>query len=265
MSKKVIFCNCGAKLIGADRLEAISEYLKEAKYPFTSISDLCGCSVDRKGEIRDLFLGTDEVLIIACYPRAVRLLLENCGIDHRTMKFNYFNFREMKDYQIFAGISTFFIGEAEQEDSPKFKGDAEWPSWFPVIDYSRCNTCGQCADFCLFGVYEKIENKVIVVNPKGCKNNCPACGRICPQTAIIFPKYEHEGAIAGADTIDEVAEQQRQQDDINTILGGNIYKALEMRKAKRQSIIRSTAMQQAITEREKALAEKRNINVSKIQ
>ena len=44
--------------------------------------------------------------------------------------------------------------------------------------------------------------------------------------------------------------------DIDTILGSNIYKALEIRKAKRQSIIRSTAMQKAIAERENALAEK---------
>ena len=53
-----------------------------------------------------------------------------------------------------------------------------------------------------------------------------------------------------------MAEQQRQNHDIDTILGSNIYKALEMRKAKRQSIIRSTAMQKAIAERENALAEK---------
>ena len=257
MSKKVIFCNCGAKLIGSERLDGISEYLNLSKNAFAEISDLCGCSVDRKSETRDLFLEDDEVLIIACYPRAVRLLLENCGIDHQSRKFSYLNFREMKDYQIFAEISIFFIGETEKDEVTGFNSNAEWPSWFPMIDYSRCNTCGQCADFCLFAVYEKTDNKVVVVNPKGCKNNCPACGRICPQTAIVFPKYEHDGAIAGADTIDEIAEQQRQSHDIDTILGSNIYKALEMRKAKRQSIIRSSAMQQAIAEREKALAEKK--------
>ena len=45
---------------------------------------------------------------------------------------------------------------------------------------------------------------------------------------------------------------------MNSILSSNIYQALEMRKAKRQSIIRSTAMQQAIIERENALAAKNN-------
>ncbi|HEY3390453.1 MAG TPA: hypothetical protein VGK38_12815 [Prolixibacteraceae bacterium] len=256
MSKKVIFCNCGANLIGTDRLETISKYLRQNGHPFAEISDLCGCSVDRKDETRDLLLANEEVLIIACFPRAVKLLLKNCGIDPQSLKLDFINFRELNNEQIFAGISAYFEGKTERGGCTELQSHTEWPSWFPMIDYSRCNTCGQCADFCLFGVYEKIDNKVVVVNPKGCKNNCPACGRICPQTAIVFPKYEHAGAIAGAETIDEIAEQQRQQLDIDTILGSNIYQALEMRKAKRQSIIRSAAMQQAIAEREKALGEK---------
>jgi len=256
MSKKVIFCNCSADIIGADRLKTISEYLLQGGHPFAEISDLCGCSVDRKNETRDLMLSADEVLIIACYQRAVKLLLENCGIDHPNLKFSFLNFRELNNNEIYGAINAFFEGETGKGDHTLFTNTTDWPSWFPVIDYSRCNTCGQCADFCLFGVYEKHENKVVVVHPKGCKNNCPACGRICPQTAIVFPKYEHEGAISGADTIDEIVEHQRQSQDIETILGSNIYKALEMRKAKRLSIIRSTAMQKAMEEREMAKGEK---------
>lgn len=256
MSKKVIFCNCGADIIGADRLKSISEFLYQGGHPFAEISDLCGCSVDRKSETRDLMLSADEILLIACYSRAVKLLLENCGIDHENLKFNFLNFRELNNQQIESATIAFFEGEAGMGDHKLLSNTTDWPSWFPVIDYSRCNTCGQCADFCLFGVYEKRENKVVVVHPKGCKNNCPACGRICPQTAIVFPKYEHDGAIAGADTIDEIVEHQRQSQDIGTILGSNIYTALEMRKAKRLSIIRSAAMQKAMHEREVANGEK---------
>jgi NAD-dependent dihydropyrimidine dehydrogenase PreA subunit len=256
MAKKVIFCNCGAKLISAERLEGISSFIAQKGYPFTEISDLCGCSVDRKEETRNLFTPDDEFLIIACYPRGVKLLLENCGIDHQSLNLQYLNFREFTNDQIYEAIDSFCTGNSLINSGSKLTGSCEWPSWYPIIDYSRCNSCGQCSDFCLFGVYQKIDNKVVVVNPKGCKFNCPACARICPQIAIIFPKYEHGGAISGSDTIDEIAEQQRQNHDIDTILGSNIYKALEMRKAKRQSIIRSNAMQQAIVERERALAEK---------
>lgn len=256
MRKKVIFCNCGADFIAADRLKSISEFLERGGNPFAEISDLCGCSVDRKSETRDLMQSADDVLMIACYPRAVKLLLENCGIDPENLKFNFLNFRELNNQQIESAVIAFFEGETGTGDHKLFRNTTDWPSWYPVIDYTRCNTCGQCADFCLFGVYEKRDNKVVVVHPKGCKNNCPACGRICPQTAIVFPKYEHDGAIAGADTIDEIAEHQRQSQDIGTILGSNIYKALEMRKAKRQSIIRSAAMQKAMQERELASGEK---------
>ena len=144
-----------------------------------------------------------------------------------------------------------FVNE-EPSIQTEHVSDPEWPSWYPVIDYDRCTSCGQCADFCLFGVYEKQDGKVIVVNPKGCKNNCPACARICPHTAIIFPKYKMGGAISGSDSIDEAAELQRQQQDLKSILGSDIYKALEQRKAKRQSIIREEAMKKALEERDNA-------------
>jgi NAD-dependent dihydropyrimidine dehydrogenase PreA subunit len=256
MTRKAIFCHCGAKLLEPTRAAAISGYLQQAGHPFTEISDLCGTSVDRRSETRDLLLSADEILMIACFPRAVKLLLANCGIDPHSTNFIFVNFRAMSDSEIFAAIDSFFAGGGGGGESSVFQSHSEWPAWFPVIDYSRCSACGQCADFCLFGVYEKRDDKVVVVNPKECKNNCPACGRICPQTAIVFPKYEHAGAIAGAETIDEISEQQRQQIDIDTILGSNIYQALALRKAKRQSIIRTTAMQQAIAERDKALAGK---------
>ena len=256
MSKKVVFCNCQSKIIEESRLEAIAGYLHQVGHPFAEISDLCGCTVDRKAETHDLLLSADQVLILACYPRAIKLLLDHCGIDHQYLNFSYLNFRESDNTQLFEAIDSFFADDVQKKDVNQLKNPSAWPSWYPMIDYSRCNTCGQCADFCLFGVYEKIDNKIEVVNPKGCKNNCPACGRICPATAIVFPKYEHDGAIAGADTIDEMAEHKRQSMDIETILGSNIYKALEMRKAKRRSIISSASIQKALEEREKARSEK---------
>ena len=256
MGKKVVFCNCGAKLISDERLGEIAVFLNQAGIPFVQISDLCGCSVTQKKETHEIFGLEDEFLIIACYPRAVRLLLENCGVIYSTERFNHLNFRELENSSIFDKISVFLDGDAQKGVPSELHSNTEWPSWFPAIDYSRCTACGQCADFCLFGVYQKTDKRVIVTNPQGCKNNCPACGRICPQTAIVFPKYDQGGAISGADTIDEIAEQQRQKHDVDTILGSNIYKALEMRKAKRQSIIRSEAMRKAMEERDMAKNER---------
>jgi Pyruvate/2-oxoacid:ferredoxin oxidoreductase delta subunit len=71
--------------------------------------------------------------------------------------------------------------------------------WYPVVDGSRCVNCGHCLQFCLFGVYElDAEGKVVVADPDHCKPGCPACSRICPQSAIMFPLYERDAAIAGA-------------------------------------------------------------------
>ncbi len=73
------------------------------------------------------------------------------------------------------------------------------PRWYPVVDYARCIDCGHCVQFCLFGVYEQAEDgSILVANPDKCKPGCPACSRICPQGAIIFPHYRKDAAIAGA-------------------------------------------------------------------
>jgi Pyruvate/2-oxoacid:ferredoxin oxidoreductase delta subunit len=70
--------------------------------------------------------------------------------------------------------------------------------WYPVIDYSRCTNCMECIDFCLFGVYgvDKLD-RIMVENQDNCKRGCPACSRVCPEHAIMFPDYKSP-AIAGA-------------------------------------------------------------------
>jgi len=71
--------------------------------------------------------------------------------------------------------------------------------WYPVMDGSRCINCQHCLQFCLFGVYDlNADGQVEVHNPDQCKMGCPACARICPQSAIMFPLYEKDAAIAGA-------------------------------------------------------------------
>ncbi|GAB5405423.1 MAG: ferredoxin family protein [Aureliella sp.] len=70
--------------------------------------------------------------------------------------------------------------------------------WYPVIDFSRCTNCMECIDFCLFGVYgvDTVET-ILVEQPDNCRKGCPACSRVCPQNAIIFPQHKSP-AIAGA-------------------------------------------------------------------
>lgn len=70
--------------------------------------------------------------------------------------------------------------------------------WYPVIDYSRCTNCMECIDFCLFGVYGVDRGETILVEqPDNCRKGCPACSRVCPENAIMFPQHKTP-AIAGA-------------------------------------------------------------------
>jgi NAD-dependent dihydropyrimidine dehydrogenase PreA subunit len=94
--------------------------------------------------------------------------------------------------------------------------------WYPVIDYSRCTNCLECLDFCLFGVYgvDAME-RIITENQDQCKKGCPACSRVCPQQAIIFPEYK-SAAIAGGDT----GAVGGLKIDLSKLFGGDVGDAL---------------------------------------
>lgn len=82
--------------------------------------------------------------------------------------------------------------------SPHRIEEATARRWYPVIDYSRCTNCLECLDFCLFGVYGISGAETILVEqPDNCRKGCPACSRVCPENAIIFPQHKSP-AIAGS-------------------------------------------------------------------
>ncbi len=63
--------------------------------------------------------------------------------------------------------------------------------WYPVIDFGRCTNCLECIDFCLFGVYGiDGQETILVEQPDNCRQGCPACSRVCPENAIIFPQHK---------------------------------------------------------------------------
>jgi NAD-dependent dihydropyrimidine dehydrogenase PreA subunit len=110
-----------------------------------------------------------------------------------------------------------------------------WKPWFPVIDYSRCTNCMQCLSFCLFDVYGVSADRTIQVqNQSNCKTDCPACSRVCPAVAIMFPKYRHGPINGEAVTADDVR-REAMKVDISALLGGDIYSMLRDRSVKAKS------------------------------
>lgn len=105
--------------------------------------------------------------------------------------------------------------------------------WYPVIDYGRCNGCLECLNFCLFGVYDLDQaDRILVAEPDACRSGCPACSRICPASAIMFPPHR-DPAIAG----DHHSAPGELKLDLSQLFGG------------------STAAELAAAERDRALAE----------
>ena len=155
-----------------------------------------------------------------------------------------------------AGLDAAGIGalaeSAGQEMQAARSGD--WKPWFPVIDYDRCTNCMQCLSFCLFGVYGvDAGQKIQVQNNDNCKTNCPACSRVCPEAAIMFPKYK-AGPING-DTVSAAdLNREKMKIDISALLGGDVYSLLRERSEKAKSrFSKERDADKALKERQKCL------------
>lgn len=143
-----------------------------------------------------------------------------------------------------------------RQDKDEGFAPGSWTPWFPVIDFSRCTNCMQCLSFCLFDVYGVDEaGQITVRNEEKCKTSCPACSRVCPEVAILFPKYG-KGPINGAEVKAEDITAESMKVDISALLGGDIYAALKDRSQsakKRFSTERDES--KALLERKRCLKE----------
>ena len=61
--------------------------------------------------------------------------------------------------------------------------------WAPTIDYSKCNFCMECDNFCPHQVFERRESepRLVVKNPNNCVVFCRACAKTCGEDALSFP------------------------------------------------------------------------------
>ncbi len=185
---EVLVCECAiSHTIPQTVLDAVKEGLS-ARRGVWVVADLCGLAARRDPALLDATSNT-PLTIVACYPRAVRWLLRWAGVETvETTKI--WNMRTQDAVTILSGLPV--LGAEARDSMRQTEKLDDWTPWFPVIDYDRCVGCRQCLDFCLFGVYSPGQDRAVqVANPAGCKTGCPACARVCPHAAIVFPKYPH--------------------------------------------------------------------------
>jgi len=206
------------------------------------VEDLCAAVFTDATLLKSLKDRYSSVVLLACQPRAIRHLLIQQHIslsDYTTI-----NYRDKGHQWAVQQIETFIWvpGHAKVQ---RLTSSLNVPAWFPVIDHDRCTNCGNCARFCLFGVYRISEGKTAVEHPLNCKNNCPACARSCPSAAIIFPKIAEGGVISGSD--------EGQLQSQSGVDNRSLAERLADRSSLRSSILKKSVMEQAMNERDAAL------------
>lgn len=155
-----------------------------------------------------------------------------------------------------ADLSPVAVADLVEETVAAAVGtSARWKPWFPVIDYRRCTNCMQCLSFCLFDVYGvSADGRLQVQNSANCKTDCPACSRVCPEVAIVFPKYK-AGPINGEDVRAEDVRREAMKIDISSLLGGDVYSLLRDRSQRAKSRFSAERDDdRALKERQRCLA-----------
>lgn len=210
---------CQAGKVPAARAAAIMASLRQAGEACLEIDDFCGWAAQHRSGLPDAVAG-HALRLIGCQPRALRWLATWAGLPPPVCLEAATLTPADLGLDAFVEIGTITkaasggatpasspssvdaAGSAGAADASAGVPEGRWIPWFPVIDRERCNRCGKCMAFCLFGVYSRgASGEPLVTAPASCKNNCPACARSCPQQAIIFPKYAH-APINGGEGVD---------------------------------------------------------------
>jgi ferredoxin len=209
---------------------ALGIAFEKASIPFSTVDSVYDLHDDDPGV--DFLRGIQGDLIFLGwhYPRAIKWILarQDMEVNGSTRKLHCIDARDPKAdatvlrvRDILAGRANAIVVAPPKKDEAKVKGQELTPRergdlaekllpppanaelsarWYPVVDYDQCTHCMECMDFCLFGVYGVDASASLrVVQQDQCRQDCPACSRVCPVGAIIFPKYHTNQAIAGSD------------------------------------------------------------------
>ena len=261
MNPRILYCHCAnARVLPEENRAAALEALCASGLPLEAVADLCGCSARRDPLLRRL-ADAGPLIVAACHPRTVRWLFTAADAPLPQETTQYLNLRTETPEAIRAAVDA-LPQAGEPRDAGALRNELEaaavppggWNPWAPVVDYDRCTGCMQCLSFCLFGVYGVDEQaRVEVRHPAQCKTQCPACSRVCPEAAILFPKHPSSAINGGTETA--TAEQhEAMKVDLSALLGGDLYARLRERSGGQPRFSADRDPEQALRERRHHLA-----------
>lgn len=243
--KNVIFCAETSSAVSAFSRDRIYSALQgEKSINLIIIDDLPWAVVNDKKYLQNIF-SQPFYAIVGPRLRAIKWLLHSCElrIADNTIHLDIFELTANEIINQLAGTNA---DDYSYIEYPKPAKKDNWVPWFPVIDYERCVDCGQCLNFCLFDVYERTaDKKVKVRTPQNCKNHCPACARVCPKQAIIFPLLQ-EKPFDGSPVVGDAP-----QIDMDELLNEDVYELLRNRRKRRTRLLAKDQIEQALAERKK--------------
>ncbi|MBN1846826.1 MAG: ferredoxin family protein [Sedimentisphaerales bacterium] len=235
---RIIYCRCDYPQLAPEQTrQAVLDLLEASPVDWLEVADLCGLAARRDRRLPEII--TPDTILLACFPRTIRWLLGRAGVGMPDA-LRVINLRsespedavQLLQAEMARSAPAAGSGEPQRHQHDRhlrWERADDWTAWFPVLDYDRCRQCKQCMNFCLFGVFAlDAQGRVEVARPENCKTNCPACARICPEVAIIFPKEAH-APINGSPVT--AADEQRKDlaVEVDRIKQTDIYAALRQR------------------------------------
>ncbi|MDR2756298.1 MAG: hypothetical protein LBC20_11380 [Planctomycetaceae bacterium] len=131
-------------------------------------------------------------LFLASFPeRATKNLLTHLEIKEVTVVMDISNTDTDRIFEFIAGADDLFLISENSGGNVERLDELTVKRWYPVIDLGECIGCLECLNFCLFGVYViGRDKKPVTDQPDACRDGCPACARVCPGAAIMFPMHD---------------------------------------------------------------------------